>query len=66
MKVVKVSSNGRVTIPIEVRTSLGIGKGASLAVTLEGDEIVLRKLPVRPLSDQDPIWRLIGIGESRR
>jgi len=65
MKVVKVTSKGQVTIPSEVRTSLGIDEGTYLEVTEEGEEIRLRKLmPARPLSEDDPIWTLIGAGES--
>ena len=65
MKVVKVTSKGQVTIPAEVRTSLGIGEGTYLQVAEEGEEIRLRKLlPARPLSGEDPIWGLIGAGQS--
>ena len=65
MKVVKVTSKGQVTIPSEVRTSLGIDEGSYLEVTEEGEEIRLRKVvPARPLSGDDPIWRLIGAGGS--
>jgi AbrB family looped-hinge helix DNA binding protein len=65
MKVVKVTSKGQVTIPIEVRDAFGIDEGTYLEVSEEGDEIRLRKVvPVRPLSDEDPIWELVGAGES--
>jgi transcriptional pleiotropic regulator of transition state genes len=65
MKVVKVTSKGQVTIPSDVRTSLGIDEGSYLEVSEEGEEIRLRKLVrTRPLSDDDPIWSLIGIGDS--
>ncbi len=54
MKVVKVTSKGQVTIPSEVRTSLGIDEGSYLEVTEEGEEIRLRKVvPARPLSGDD-------------
>ena len=60
-----MTSKGQVTIPSEVRTSLGIDEGTYLEVTEEGEEIRLRKLmPARPLSEDDPIWTLIGAGES--
>jgi AbrB family looped-hinge helix DNA binding protein len=65
MKVVKVTSKGQVTIPVEVRTSLGIGEDTHLEVSEVGDEIRLRKLvPTRPLGGDDPIWGLIGAGRS--
>jgi AbrB family looped-hinge helix DNA binding protein len=67
MKVVKVTSKGQVTIPSEVRAALGIDEGSYLEVTEEGEEIRLRKVvPARPLSGDDPIWGLIGAGESSR
>ena len=67
MKVVKVTSKGQVTIPSEVRTALGIDEGSYLEVTEEGEEIRLRKVvPARPLSGDDPIWGLLGAGESDR
>jgi transcriptional pleiotropic regulator of transition state genes len=65
MKAVKVTSKGQITIPIEIRTSLGIDEGAYLEVIETEQEIRLRKiLPARPLGPEDPIWTLIGAGES--
>ena len=65
MKVVKVTSKGQVTIPVDVRTALGIDEGTYLEVSEEGNEIRLRKVvPMRPLSEDDPIWDLIGAGSS--
>jgi transcriptional pleiotropic regulator of transition state genes len=65
MRVVRVTSKGQVTIPSEVRSALGIDEGSYLEVTEEGEEIRLRKvMPVRPLSGDDPIWSLVGAGES--
>ena len=64
-EVVRVTSKGQVTIPVSVRRALGIAGGDVLAVTVDGDEIRVRKIEVtRPLDDSDPIWRLIGSGES--
>jgi len=65
MKAVKVTSKGQITIPIEVRTSLGINEHTYLEVSEVEDEIRLRKLVrVRSLGSDDPIWDLIGAGES--
>jgi transcriptional pleiotropic regulator of transition state genes len=65
VKVVKVTSKGQVTIPSNVRASLGIDEGSYLEVTEEGEEIRLRKVVrARPLSGDDPIWTLIGAGQS--
>lgn len=65
MKAVKVTSKGQITIPIEIRQSLGIDEGTYLEVLEADQEIRLRKiLPARPLGPEDPIWKLIGAGES--
>jgi transcriptional pleiotropic regulator of transition state genes len=65
MKVVKVNSKGWITIPVEVRSALGIDENTYLKVSRKGNEIRIRKVvPVRPLSNDDPIWDLIGAGES--
>jgi transcriptional pleiotropic regulator of transition state genes len=64
-EVVRVTSKGQMTIPIAVRRALGISSGDSLAVSVEGSEIRMRRVEiVRPLDSADPIWRLIGVGES--
>ncbi len=61
MKVAKVTSKGQITIPQEARQALGISDRSYLEVSVSGDEIRLRKIVrVRPLSDDDPIWQLVG------
>lgn len=65
MKAVKATSKGQITLPIQIRTALGIDEGAYLEVLEEGDDIRLRKIVrVRPLGNDDPIWGLVGAGES--
>lgn len=65
VKVVKVTSNGQVTIPVEAREKLRIGADTYLEVSVEGSSVRFRKRPtVRPLGDDDPIWDLVGIGRS--
>jgi transcriptional pleiotropic regulator of transition state genes len=65
MKPVKVTSKGQVTIPVEIRSSLGIDENSYLEVSEVGDEVRMRKLTLsRPLSADDPIWNLIGSGSS--
>jgi AbrB family looped-hinge helix DNA binding protein len=65
VRVVKVTSKGQVTIPVELRAALGIDQDSYLEVLASGDEIRLRKIrPTRPLSGEDPIWELLGSGES--
>ncbi len=65
MKVVKVTSKGQVTIPVDVRAALGIDEGTYLEVSEDGNVIRLRKIvSTRPLSNDDPIWSLVGAGAS--
>ena len=65
MKAIKVTSKGQVTIPVEIRLALGIDEQCYLEVSEDGGAIRLRKIvPTRPLGTDDPIWDLIGSGES--
>jgi AbrB family looped-hinge helix DNA binding protein len=65
MKAVKVTSKGQITLPVEIRTALGIDEGTYLEVLEDGEDIRLRKLVrIRPLGADDPIWDLVGAGES--
>jgi transcriptional pleiotropic regulator of transition state genes len=65
MTVAKVASKGRITIPSEIRAALGIDERSLLEVHKCGDEIRFRKVvQPRPLGDDDPIWSLIGVGET--
>ncbi len=64
-EVMRVTAKGQVTIPAVIRKKLNIRGGDYLQVYLENNEIRLKKIePVRPLSPEDPIWRLVGAGES--
>jgi transcriptional pleiotropic regulator of transition state genes len=63
VKVVKVTSKGQVTIPVEAREKLGIGEDTYLEVSVEGSSVRFRKRAAgRALDDDDPIWDLIGSG----
>jgi AbrB family looped-hinge helix DNA binding protein len=67
MKVIKVTSKGQLTIPVEIRESLDIDEDTYLEVVEAGREIRLRKVVVaRPLDDDDPIWDLVGAVDSGR
>jgi transcriptional pleiotropic regulator of transition state genes len=67
MKAIKVTSKGQITIPIELRKALGIDDGTYLEASKHEHEIRLRRLvPASPLGDDDPIWGLIGAGDSGR
>lgn len=41
MRTVKISREGRVLIPVEVRTALGLAEGTSLSLAVEDGEIRL-------------------------
>jgi AbrB family looped-hinge helix DNA binding protein len=65
MKMYKVTEKGQVTLPVEVRESLGIDSQSMLEVWTEGDEVRMRKVDPRDaLGPSDPIWELIGVGRS--
>ncbi len=50
---VRVKHKGQVTIPIELRSKLGIEEGAILEISTEDDKIVLKPLP--PLEPGEPV-----------
>ena len=63
--VMRVSAKGQLTIPVSLRKKLCIREGDYLQVYLEESEIRLKKIePIKPLSAEDPIWRLVGAGAS--
>lgn len=65
VRAVKVMSQGRVTIPVDMREALGIDETTHLEIRRQGNEVRLRKIkPAAPLSDDDPIWKLVGTGRS--
>ncbi len=65
MKVVKATSKGQVTIPVEIRAALGIDEDSYLEVSADGDEVRMRRIvAAAPLAADDPIWSLVGAGES--
>ncbi len=41
----RLSSKGQVTIPVVVRRALGVGTGDSLSYEIEGDAVILRRVP---------------------
>lgn len=54
-KTIRMSRQGRITIPAEFRTQLGIDERTMFLVSLVGDE--LRIIPVRiPEADDDSRW----------
>jgi transcriptional pleiotropic regulator of transition state genes len=66
-EIAKLTSKGQMTIPVKYRKALNIKKGDSVLAILDGKEIRLKKLEiVSPLSENDPIWKIIGAGESNK
>ncbi|MFZ5632813.1 MAG: AbrB/MazE/SpoVT family DNA-binding domain-containing protein [Bacillota bacterium] len=60
--VAKLTSKGQLTLPKSVRDVLKIDKGSHIAIYLEKDRIVMKKVnPKKPLSDADPIWDMVGM-----
>lgn len=49
-RVIRLSGDGRITIPEEFRHALGIAEGAELRVSLDGDG--LRITPLRPAEER--------------
>jgi AbrB family looped-hinge helix DNA binding protein len=50
---VRVKHKGQVTIPLELRSKLGLEEGAILEISTEDDKIVLKPLP--PLEPGKPV-----------
>lgn len=61
MPIVKVTEKGQVTLPIDLRRKLKIGKDDYLVVEAEGEYLKLRKVPeTKILGPEDPIWSFVG------
>jgi AbrB family looped-hinge helix DNA binding protein len=43
-KIVKVTDKGQISIPIEIRNSIGINNGDELFVINNGDSVIMRKI----------------------
>lgn len=52
MTVVTLSTKGQIVLPREIREALGLQKGDRLTVTLEGERLVLTRLP-----SEEKDWR---------
>ncbi|MCX7855310.1 MAG: AbrB/MazE/SpoVT family DNA-binding domain-containing protein [Anaerolineae bacterium] len=53
MTIVTLSSKGQIVLPREVREALGVQKGDRFTVTLEGEQVILTRLPSQTRGD----WR---------
>ncbi len=64
-EIMRVSAKGQLTIPVTIRKKLNIREGDYVHVQLEKDEVRIKKVkPVKPLSNEDPMWKMIGAGTS--
>lgn len=65
-RLTRLTAKGQLTIPVEIRNDLNLKPGDYLAVsTKEGHIIVEKTTNIDPLSESDPIWKMIGIGKSK-
>ena len=64
-EIMRVSSKGQLTIPKFIRKKLDIKEGDYISISIDNNELRLKKIErVTPLSENDPIWDMIGIAES--
>jgi AbrB family looped-hinge helix DNA binding protein len=64
-EIMRITSKGQLTIPVSIRKELKLKSGDYLRVNVENQEIRLKKVEtILPLSSDDPIWSMIGVGES--
>ncbi|MCS6962571.1 AbrB/MazE/SpoVT family DNA-binding domain-containing protein [Thermoflexus sp.] len=63
MTIVVLSSKGQIVLPREIRKALGVRKGDRFVVTLEGDRVILTRVPA-PAPGNWRSWRgrLAGSG----
>lgn len=62
---VRLTSKGQMTIPQSVREALGLAAGDYLSIVVNNEELRLKKVQlIKPLSNDDPIWKLVGAGDS--
>lgn len=48
----KLSSKGQIVLPKQVRDALGLNTGDALAVAVDGDRIVLKKITLNDLLEE--------------
>ncbi len=59
-EVVKVTSKGQFTLPVEIRRDLSLGKDSYLYVTRLGDLIVMKKVDELPLDDISAVLQTLA------
>jgi len=57
-KLVKVSSNGLITLPKKIRSQLGINEGDFLSISSDKDKIIFRKARIEiDYENSDDEWK---------
>jgi AbrB family looped-hinge helix DNA binding protein len=64
-EIMRVSAKGQLTIPVDIRNKLNIREGDYVQISIENDEARIKKINiVAPLSKEDPMWEMVGAGNS--
>ncbi len=64
-EIMRISAKGQLTIPVSVRKKLNMREGDYVQILIENDEARIKKVnTVKPLSSEDPIWKMVGAGKS--
>ena len=50
-KIIKVTGKGQISIPIEIRSSVGISNGDELFIVRDDESIIMRKIKKSDFSD---------------
>ncbi len=65
VEIMRVSAKGQLTIPISIRKKMNIREGDYFHILADNGQIRLMKVePIKPLSDEDPVWKMVGKAES--
>lgn len=63
--IMRVSAKGQLTKPISIMEKMNIRKGDYFHILAKNGQIRLMKVdPIKPLSDEDPVWKMVGKAES--
>ncbi|MBS4007911.1 MAG: AbrB/MazE/SpoVT family DNA-binding domain-containing protein [Desulfitobacterium hafniense] len=64
-EIMRVSAKGQLTIPVRIREKLNIREGDYVQISIEEGEARIKKISsVIPLSKEDPMWEMVGMGKS--
>ena len=66
MSITKVTRNYQITVPRDIREQAKISEGDKLVITIENDEIKMRKFDEDSFKKAFGIWKDAGINDSVR